>query len=300
MFDVTTVGFIGLGIMGRPMSVNLVRAGFAVTGYSRRPESASALVAAGGTAATGIGPAVSSADVVVLMLPDSPDVELVVTGEDGVLAHAQPGTLLIDMSTISPQAEIAVARAASAAGLRAVDAPVSGGEKGAVDAALSIMVGGAAGDFEAALPVLRAMGKTIEHVGSSGAGQLVKAANQLLVGGIIELVSEALLMVEAAGVDPEAAVRVLGGGLAGSRVLDAKAAGMLARTFQPGFRIDLHHKDMGIATATARDLGLALPLTSLVAQLFTAARAQGLGSQDHSALFEVVAGLSRPADGPAR
>jgi 2-hydroxy-3-oxopropionate reductase len=296
---VTTVGFIGLGIMGRPMSVNLARAGFDVIGYSRRPESADDLVAAGGKAAASVSEVAGQADVLVLMLPDSPDVWQVVTGEDGVLASARPGLLLIDMSTIAPGTTVAVAEKAAEAGVRTLDAPVSGGEKGAIDAALSIMVGGAADDFAAALPVLRAMGKTIEHVGPSGAGQLVKAANQLLVGGIIGLVSEALLLVEAAGVDARAAVRVLSGGLAGNRVLDAKASGMLARSFQPGFRIDLHHKDMGIAAAAAREHGLALPLTSLVTELFVAARAQGLGSLDHSALLEVVAGLSRPPAVPA-
>jgi 2-hydroxy-3-oxopropionate reductase len=295
----TTIGFIGLGIMGRPMSVNLARAGFDVIGYSRRPESADDLVAASGTAAASIGRATKDADVVVLMLPDSPDVRQVVTGPDGVLAHARPGLLLIDMSTISAQAETDIAQTAAMYGVRAIDAPVSGGEKGAIEGTLSVMVGGSADDFAAALPVLAAMGKTIEHVGPSGAGQLVKAANQLLVGGIIELVSEALLLVEAAGVDAAAAVRVLSGGLAGSRVLDVKATGMLARSFQPGFRIDLHHKDLGIATAAARDLNLALPVTNLVADLFVAARAQGLGSLDHSALLQVVAGLSgRPAVPP--
>jgi 2-hydroxy-3-oxopropionate reductase len=288
----TTIGFIGLGIMGRPMSLNLVRAGFDVIGYSRRPESASDLTDAGGAAAASVAEVTSAAEVVVLMLPDSPDVEQVVLGADGVLAHARPGLLLIDMSTISPQAEIAIAEAAAKAGVRTLDAPVSGGEKGAIDGKLSIMAGGSAADFAAALPVLQAMGTTIEHVGPAGSGQTVKAANQLLVGGIIELVSEALLLIEASGVDPAAAVRVLGGGLAGSRVLDMKAATMLARQFQPGFRIDLHHKDLGIVQGAARELGLALPVTSLVAQLFVAARAQGLGSLDHSALLQVVAGLS--------
>jgi 2-hydroxy-3-oxopropionate reductase len=294
----TTIGFIGLGIMGRPMSVNLARAGFNVIGYSRRPESADDLVAAGGHAAVSIAQATKDADVVVLMLPDSPDVRQVATGGDGVLAHARPGLLLIDMSTVSPQTEVEIAQTAAMYGVHAVDAPVSGGEKGAVEGTLSIMVGGSADDFAAAVPVLAAMGKTIEHVGPSGAGQLVKAANQLLVGGIIELVSEALLLVEAAGVDAPAAVRVLSGGLAGNRVLDVKAAGMLARSFQPGFRIDLHHKDLGIATAAARELNLALPVTSAVANLFVAARAQGLGSLDHSALLRVIEGLSGRSAGP--
>ncbi|GAA5196124.1 2-hydroxy-3-oxopropionate reductase [Rugosimonospora acidiphila] len=288
----TVVGFIGLGIMGRPMAVNLVKAGFDVIGYSRRPESAGDLVAAGGRAAGSIAEVAAAAEVVVLMVPDSPDVEQVVLGADGLLAHARAGQLLIDMSTVTPQTETAVAKAAAAKGVRTLDAPVSGGEKGAIDGTLSIMVGGAAEDFATARPVFEAVGKTIEHVGPTGAGQIVKAANQLLVGGIIELVSEALLLVEASGVDPDAAVRVLAGGLAGNRVLDLKAANMLARQFQPGFRIDLHHKDLGIVLAAARDAGLSLPVTAVVAQLFVAARAQGLGSLDHSGLLKVVEGLS--------
>jgi 2-hydroxy-3-oxopropionate reductase len=157
------------------------------------------------------------------------------------------------------------------------------------------MVGGSAGDFAAALPVLEAMGKTVVHVGATGAGQIVKAANQLLVGGIIELVSEALLLLEACDVDAQAAVAVLAGGLAGNRVLELKAAGMLARQFTPGFRIDLHHKDLGIVLATAREAGIALPVTGLVAQLFVAARAQGLGSLDHTGLLKVLEGLSATA-----
>jgi len=291
----TAVGFVGLGIMGSPMAVNLVRAGFAVTGYSRRPESAAALTEAGGTAADSLAGAVSGADVVITMLPDSPDVEQVVLAPDGILAHARPGTLLIDMSSIAPEVAVTVARAAERAGVRTLDAPVSGGERGAIDGKLSIMVGGAAGDFTAALPVFQALGATIEHVGPAGSGQLVKVANQLLVGGIIELVSEALLLIEAAGVDADPAVRVLAGGLAGNRVLDLKAAGMLAREFQPGFRLDLHHKDLGNALAAGRQRGVPLPVTGLVAQLMIAARAQGLGARDHTALLQLLESMSAPS-----
>jgi 2-hydroxy-3-oxopropionate reductase len=288
----TAVGFVGLGIMGSPMSVNLARAGFTVTGYSRRPQSAAALAAAGGTAAASLAEAVKDSDVVITMLPDSPDVEQVVLGPDGILACARPGLLLIDMSSIAPQVAATVAQAAARAGVRMLDAPVSGGEKGAIDGKLSIMAGGTAGDFAAALPVLRAMGATIEHVGPAGSGQQVKAANQLLVAGIIALVSEALLLIEAAGVDPAPAVRVLAGGLAGNRILDLKAESMLARQFQPGFRIDLHHKDLGNVLAAGRRLDVPLPVTGLVAQLVTAARAQGLGSLDHSALLQVLASMA--------
>ena len=290
-----TVGFVGLGIMGRPMAANLVKAGFDVVGYSRQSEPAAGLVRQGGRSAASIAAVTAESDVLITMLPDSPDVEEVVLGEQGILAHARPGLLLIDMSTIRPQSEMAIAEAAQAVGVRMLDAPVSGGEPGAVSATLSIMVGGSAEDFAAALPVLEAMGKTVAHVGATGAGQIVKAANQLLVGGIIELVSEALLLLEASDVDAQAAVAVLAGGLAGNRVLELKVAGMLARQFTPGFRIDLHHKDLGIVLATAREAGIALPVTGLVSQLFVAARAQGLGSLDHTGLLKVLEGLSATA-----
>jgi 2-hydroxy-3-oxopropionate reductase len=291
----TVIGFIGLGIMGRPMAANLVRAGHEVVGCSRRAEPAAELVRQGGRAVASVAAVAAGSDVLITMLPDSPDVEEVVLGEQGVLAHARPGLLLIDMSTIRPHSELVIAEAARAAGVRTLDAPVSGGEPGAINATLSIMVGGSAEDFAFALPILKAMGKTVAHVGGTGAGQIVKAANQLMVGGIIEIVSEALLLLEASDVDRKAAVTVLSGGLAGNRVLELKAAGMLDRQFTPGFRIDLHHKDLGIVLATAREAGVALPVTGLVAQLFVAARAQGLGSLDHSGLMKVLEGLSTVA-----
>jgi len=289
---VTTVGFIGLGIMGLPMAVNLSTAGFDVVGYNRGKGKADQLAERGGRAAGSVAEAVREADVVVTMLPDSPDVQAVLLGDDGVFAHGRNGTLVIDASTIRPDVSAALASAGAERGYRVLDAPVSGGEQGAVDGALSIMVGGAAEDFEAARPVLDAVGKTIVHVGPAGSGQTVKAANQLMVGGIIAVVSEALLLVERTGVDPEAAVAVLAAGLAGSRVLDQKAAGMLKREFAPGFRIDLHHKDLGIALSAADQARLALPVTGLVSQLFIAARAQNVGSRDHSAILQVIAGLS--------
>src|SRR5689334_16027293 len=239
------IGFIGLGIMGAPMAANLVKAGFEVTGHNRSPAALDRLAAAGGRPAAGIAEAVRGADVVITMLPDSPDVEQVVLGPDGVLAHARAGTLLIDMSTIRPQTARAVAAAAADRGVRPLDAPVSGGEQGAVEGTLSIMVGGSAADAAAAQPVLGALGTTIVHVGPAGAGQTVKAANQLVVAGTIELVAEAIVLLEASGVDAAAGLRVLAGGLAGSTVLDRKAQSMLARRFTPGFRVDLHHKDLG-------------------------------------------------------
>lgn len=292
MTGITRIGFIGLGIMGGPMAANLVQAGYEVTGYNRSRGKVDTLVERGGHPAARVADAVRGQDVVITMLPDSPDVREVVLGEAGVLAHAAEGTLLIDCSTIRPDVSTEVAEAAAARGVRALDAPVSGGEAGAVGGSLSIMVGGGAGDFQAARPVLDVVGSTIVHVGPAGAGQTVKAANQLIVAGTIELVAEALVFLEAHGVDTEAAVRVLAGGLAGNRILDGKAAGMIAREFRPGFRVELHHKDLGIVTEAARQAGVVIPLGAAVAQLMASLRAQGHGGLDHSALLKLVEQLS--------
>jgi 2-hydroxy-3-oxopropionate reductase len=288
----STIAFIGLGIMGSPMAVNLAKAGNQVIGYNRSPERAKDLVAAGGKAVDSIANAVAEADIVAVMVPDSPDVQAVLTGDDGVFTHAKPGTLIIDFSSIRPDVAADLAEQARNRGFKMLDAPVSGGEPGAINAALSIMVGGSAADFEAAKPVLDAVGKTIVHVGPSGSGQTVKAANQLIVAGNIELLAEAIVFLEAYGVDTDAAVKVLGGGLAGSAVLNQKAQKMLDRDFGPGFRIDLHHKDLGIVTAAAREAGVVAPLGALVAQLMASARANGDGGLDHSGLFRGVERLS--------
>jgi 2-hydroxy-3-oxopropionate reductase len=287
-----TVAFIGLGIMGRPMAANLVTAGYDVLGYSRRRESADGLVAAGGRWAGSVAEAVRDADVVITMLPDSPDVEAVALGRDGVLASARPGTLYIDMSSIRPDVARRVAAAGVEQGLRCLDAPVSGGERGAIDGTLSIMVGGAAEDVTAARPVLDVLGGTVQHVGPAGAGQTVKAANQLIVAGNIALVAEALVFLQAQGVDVDAAVAVLRGGLAGSTVLDRKAGPMLAGDFTPGFRIELHDKDLGIFTAAAHEAGVVTLLGAILAQLTGAALAQGDGGLDHSALIRVIQRLA--------
>jgi 2-hydroxy-3-oxopropionate reductase len=288
----TTVAVIGLGIMGGPMAANLVKAGFDVIGYNRSRGKVDRLVEQGGRGAADVAEAVREADVVLTMLPDSPDVEGVVLGEGGVLASAPAGTLFIDASTIRPDISVRLADAAKERGIRAVDAPVSGGEAGAIEGTLSIMVGGDADDVAAARPILEAVGSTVVHVGPAGSGQTVKAANQLIVAGTIELVAEALVFLEAHGVDTEAAVKVLAGGLAGNRILDRKAAGMIAREFTPGFRVDLHHKDLGIVTSAAREAGVAIPLGAVVAQLMGALRADGHGSLDHSALLLLVEQLS--------
>ena len=287
-----TIAFIGLGIMGGPMAAHLVDAGYDVVGHNLSRLAVDVLVERGGRAATDTAEAVREADVVITMVPDSPDVEGLVFGEDGILANAKPGTLHIDCSTIRPDVTRRIAEAEVERGIRPVDAPVSGGEAGAVEAVLSIMVGGDTGDVEAARPILDVVGKTVVHVGPAGAGQTVKAANQLIVAGNIQLVAEALVFLEAHGVDTESALAVLGGGLAGSTVLDRKGPTMRARTFAPGFRIDLHHKDLGIVTAAAREAGVAIPLGAHVAQLVGSLRAQGHGGLDHSALLMQVDQLS--------
>jgi 2-hydroxy-3-oxopropionate reductase len=288
----TTVGFIGLGIMGGPMAANLVKAGFDVVGYNRSPEPVQRLVEQGGRGAGSLAEAVRDADVVATMVPDSPDVEAVALGEDGIYAHAKPGTLHLDMSSIRPDVARKVGEAGRERGLRVLDAPVSGGEQGAIDATLSIMVGGDPQDFADARPALEAVGRTVVHVGPLGSGQTVKAANQLIVAGTIELVAEAIVFLEAYGVDTEAAVKVLAGGLAGNAILDRKAANMLRRDFTPGFRIELHHKDMGIVTSAAREAGVVIPLGAVVAQLVASLKAQGDGGLDHSALLKLVEQLS--------
>jgi 2-hydroxy-3-oxopropionate reductase len=289
---VTTIAFIGLGIMGAPMARNLVQAGHDVVGYNRSTGPVQALADQGGRGAGSVAEAVGGASVVITMLPDSPDVQGVAGGEGGIIASADPGTLYIDMSTIRPDVARELAASGAQHGLRVLDAPVSGGEQGAIDGTLSIMAGGSGADFEAARPVLDVLGKTVVYVGPSGSGQTVKAANQLIVAGTIELVSEAIVFLRAYGVDTEAAVRVLAGGLAGNAILDRKAAGMLAGRFEPGFRIDLHHKDLGIVTAAAREAGVVIPLGAAVAQLMASMRAQGHGGLDHSALLLLVEQLS--------
>ena len=283
----TTVAFIGLGIMGKPMAGNLAKGGFHVVGYNRSPKAVD-----GVDVAASLGEAVAKADVIATMVPDSSDVEAVLTGPDGVFANARKGSLVIDFSSIRPDVSARLAAQGAEQGLRVLDAPVSGGEQGAIDAALSIMVGGAAADFEAARPALEAVGKTVVHVGPAGSGQTVKAANQLIVAGTLELVSEAIVFLEAYGVDTEAAVRVLAGGLAGNAILQRKAPAMLARDFTPGFRVALHHKDMGIVTSAAREAGVVIPLGAVVAQLIAALNAQGDGGLDHSALLKLVSQLS--------
>ncbi len=288
----THVAVIGLGIMGLPMALNLVAAGHTVTGYNRSQGRIDKLTAEGGRGASSIADAVADADVVITMVPDSPDVEEVVGGAGGVFANARQGALWIDASSIRPDVAARLADEARDAGLRPLDAPVSGGEQGAIDGALSIMVGGDEADFEAAQDVFAAVGKTIVHVGPSGSGQTVKAANQLIVAVNVGVLAEAITFLEAYGVDTASALKVLGGGLAGSKVLDQKGQKMLDRNFDPGFRLALHHKDLGIVTSAAREAGVATPLGALAAQLVASLVATGDGDLDHSGLFKLINQLS--------
>jgi 2-hydroxy-3-oxopropionate reductase len=279
------------------MAAHLVRAGHEVIGFNRSQAAVEALVEAGGRRGESLADVSKGSDVVITMLPDSPDVEEVVLGEDGILNNVSPGTTIIDMSTVQPRTAIAVAEAAAARDVESLDAPVSGGQVGAEEASLSIMVGGEAATFEKAKPLFEAVGKTIVHVGPAGAGQTVKAANQLVVAGTIELIAEAIVLLEASGVDAEAGLKVLAGGLAGSRLLELKAENMLARSFTPGFRVDLHHKDMGIVLDAARSTGAAVPLGTLVGQLMASVRARGDGALDHTALLRLVDAMSGRSDG---
>lgn len=292
MSTLPKVAWIGLGIMGSPMAENLIKAGYSVTGFTLEREKLDRLAANGGTVAPSIAEAVGGADVIVTMVPASPQVEAIAYGEDGVLENAKKGALLIDMSSITPQTSIDLAEAGREKGVRVLDAPVSGGEAGAVEAVLSIMVGGEQADFDQAKPLFEVLGRTIVRCGPHGAGQTVKAANQLIVAVNIQACAEAVVFLEKSGVDLDAALDVLNGGLAGSTVLTRKKDNFISRDFAPGFRIDLHHKDMGIVTDAARNVGAALPVGAVVAQLVASLRAQGDGGLDHSALLRAVERLS--------
>jgi 2-hydroxy-3-oxopropionate reductase len=287
-----TIGFIGLGIMGKPMARNLIKAGYSLVIHSRSRPPVDEVAKEGAQVAASSREVAARSEVVITMLPDSPDVELVYTGGDGVFAVAKPGTLLIDMSTISPVVARKLAGEAEARGCDMLDAPVSGGEAGAVGAALSIMIGGKASAVERAMPIFQALGKNIVHVGDAGAGQVAKAANQVVVGITIAAVSEALVLAAKAGVDPAKVRQVLLGGFAQSKILEAHGQKMLDRNFKPGFRIRLHEKDLKIALATGSEYGVPLLVTSIVAQMMAAMKATGRGDMDHAGLVTLVEELS--------
>jgi len=294
-----TVGFIGLGVMGKPMAMNLIKAGFSLIAHNRSRAPVEALVAAGASAAATPREVAQRADVIITMLPDTPDVDAVVQGTDGILRGIRPGTIYVDMSTISPVTARFLAGKIAEKGAAMLDAPVSGGDVGARNATLSIMVGGPKDTFDACQDVFQALGKTIVRIGDSGAGQIAKACNQIIVGMNLTAIGEALVLAAKAGVDPARVVQALAGGLAGSRALDLKAPKVLSRDFAPGFRSKLHYKDLGIALATGSAYGVPLPVTGLIHELFGAMLAAGRADLDHSGIVTVIEDLARIEVRPA-
>ena len=293
-----TVGFIGLGIMGRPMAKNLLNAGYPLVVHSRSHGPVAELVGSGAKEAASPKQVAAQVDILVTMLPNSPDVELVALGKDGIIEGARRGLLFLDMSTISPIVSQKVSKALAAKGVRMLDAPVSGGEKGAIDAALSIMVGGEQADFDAALPVFQALGKTITHLGPLGAGGFTKLANQVIVAVNLTALGEALTLAKKAGLDRALTLKALSGGLAGSKCMEQKTPNYLSEAYKPGFKIDLHFKDLGLIMESSRALGVPLPCTAVVQELFNALRVKGKGGLDHSGiitLLEELAGLPEKA-----
>src|SRR5918997_3183817 len=287
------VGFIGLGIMGRPMAKNLMDAGYDLTVHNRSPQKAQELGEQGATVAESPREVAHDSDIIVTMLPGPPEVREIVAGEGGLLENSREGSLIVDMSTSSPVLARELARYAGERGVGILDAPVSGGDVGAIEGTLSVMVGGDEGDFERARPLFGAMGKTVTHVGPTGAGQVTKAANQVVVALTIEAVSEALVLGSAGGVAPEKILEVLSGGLAANKVMEVKREKFLSHKFEPGFRSELHHKDLGIALAAGREYGVVLPVTAIVDQMLLAMKKKGWGSEDHSALLRVIEDLSQ-------
>lgn len=291
-----TVGFIGLGIMGRPMAQNLIDTGYPLVVHNRSQPPVDALVAAGATAAESPRQVAEQSDVVITMLPDSPDVELVALGGTGapgsLIEGAGPGLIYIDMSTIAPAVALRVAGALAEKGVRCLDAPVSGGDVGAQQGTLSIMVGGDEATFEEVQPIFDVLGKSAVLCGPLGAGQTVKACNQVLVAVTIAGVSEALTLGAKAGVDPAKIVQVLSGGLARCGVLENRGQRMVHGDFEPGFRIRLHYKDLNIIRQTSKDHTVPLPVTAAVHELFATAMALERGELDHSGLLTVVEDLS--------
>jgi 2-hydroxy-3-oxopropionate reductase len=286
------IGFIGLGIMGRPMAIHLVDAGYAVTVWNRTRSKMQALVERGAAAGESPKDVAARSDITITMVADTPDAVEVILGADGVIHGARRGSVVVDMSTISPVATREIARQLGERGVEMLDAPVSGGERGAIDATLSIMVGGKPEVFERALPVFQKMGKQIVHLGGTGAGQVTKACNQLVLSLTLLGVAEALTMAQKAGVDPAKVRAALLGGFAQSRVLELHGQRMLDHNFEPGFRTRLYHKDMGIVMETGRSAGMPLVGGALAAQLYQIAMNQGFGEKDYSILARVVAGLA--------
>lgn len=282
------IGFIGVGIMGKPMARNLMKAGYSLVVNDLVRDPVNELAGEGATAAASSKEVAENSDVVISMLPDSPDVDQAVFGPEGVIEGVRSGMLFVDMSSIAPATARKVYEAMKQKGVESLDAPVSGGEVGAIEATLSIMVGGPDEAFKRALPLFELMGKNIVHIGGPGAGQVTKACNQIVVGLTIQAVAEALTLARKSGVDPAKVRDALLGGFAQSRILELHGKRMLDRNFDPGFRIKLHRKDLGVALQTGREVSLPLFLTSQAAELMNALLAQGKGDLDHSALALLV------------
>jgi 2-hydroxy-3-oxopropionate reductase len=286
------VGFIGVGVMGKPMARNLLQAGYPLIVFDTVGAAADEVVDLGASRGEGPREVALTCDVLITMLPDSADVEAVFLGADGAIQGARQGWLAIDMSSISPRVARELSARVEAVGAEMLDAPVSGGDKGAIAGTLSIMVGGTGAAFSRALPILQVLGKTIVHVGPAGAGQIVKICNQVVVAVVIEAVSEALVLGAKAGVDPERIVEVLQGGLAATRVLEMRSPNILGGRFDPGFRVRLHLKDLRNALDLAREAGVIVPVTAEVEQLMQRLRVAGRGDCDHSGLVTVLEDLA--------
>jgi len=282
------IGFVGLGTMGAPMARHLLEAGYEVTVHNRTRAREEALAAAGAARAATPRQAADGADLVITIVSDTPDVQAVVLGEQGVALGMKAGSVLVDMSTISPATTRRIATAVQEHGVSMLDAPVSGGSEGAEKGTLSIMVGGDAAALERARPVLEHLGTTITHVGASGAGQVAKAVNQTIIAGTYAAVAEGIVLALAAEIDVEAALQALGGGAAGSWVLANRARNMVKGDYPLGFRTRLHRKDLGIALAAAKDLGVAMPVTAYVEQVETSLIKRGFGDEDVSNVARVV------------
>jgi 2-hydroxy-3-oxopropionate reductase len=287
-----TIGLIGLGIMGCPMARNLLKAGYPLIVHDVTRAAVDDLVAEGATAGTSPRQVAEAVDVLITMLPDSPQVREVYLGPDGAFEALRPGWLAIDMSSIAPSTARELAERAAAAGADMLDAPVSGGDKGAIAGSLSIMVGGTDAAFARAAPIFEALGKTIVHMGPAGAGQVTKVCNQVVVAVVIEAVSEALVLGAKAGVDPARIADVLQGGLAATKVLELRRSNMLGGTFDPGFRVRLHLKDLKNALDLAREIDVALPAAAGVDQLMRAMAAAGRADYDHSGLITMLEDLA--------
>lgn len=286
------IGFIGLGIMGKPMAQNLSKAGYPLAVYARRPDMMDPLVSMGATACENPQAVAAQSDIIFTIVSDTPDVEQVILGEQGVIQGAQAGSVVVDMSTISPSATRHMAELLAKKGIQMLDAPVSGGEQGAIDGTLSIMVGGKEETFQTVLPLFEVMGKNIVHVGEHGAGQVTKACNQIVIAQTLVAVSEAFILARVSGADPAKVRAALLGGFAGSRVLETHGQRILDHNFKPGFKARLHQKDMRISMEAAHEMGIALPGASLATQYLNALIGEGLGEEDSSAVATILEKVS--------